>query len=251
MACRNPRICARAPGADAALGGAGGPAARRGIGRSLGAVRSTASLRGRQPGRGRPPFSFAQPRENTSPPPVPSACAGTHRRAALSPASRTAPTWTGAGSRRAPAATELDAWANQRGCNTEAGGGASPGELLVKVKSPENVWPVDGGKHWQVLRRFDWSSGQGQSDHHSHPYEVLKTIGALFGNSRGVSCAFTLKPGSVLRRVFATCFNEETPEAMLGIGGCLAASGARSNTCKHLLDLHHSHLYEVVRTLGA
>lgn len=52
-----------------------------------------------------------------------------------------------------------------------------------------------GGKHWRVLRRFDWSSGQDQPDHHSHPYEVLKTIGSVLVNSPGRDCAFAVKSG--------------------------------------------------------
>lgn len=52
---------------------------------------------------------------------------------------------------------------------------------------------MDGGKHWRDLRRFDWPSGQDQSDHHSHPYEVIKRLRAVVENSRGASCAFALK----------------------------------------------------------
>lgn len=52
---------------------------------------------------------------------------------------------------------------------------------------------MDGGNHWRDLRRFDWPSGQDQSDHHSHPYEVIKRLRAAVENSRGASCAFAIK----------------------------------------------------------
>lgn len=52
---------------------------------------------------------------------------------------------------------------------------------------------MDGGNHWRDLRRFDWSSGQDQSDHHSHPYEVIKRLRASVENSPGASCAFAIK----------------------------------------------------------
>ena len=50
-----------------------------------------------------------------------------------------------------------------------------------------------GGMHWRVLRRLDWSSGQDQPDHHSHPYEVVKTLRPAVGSYRGSSWAFAIK----------------------------------------------------------